>query len=403
MAEYTVTQINQIINDKLTNDRDLRNIFVRGEVVEINPYKLRNGGTMYFITLTDKSSKLGAMVFPNVVSRLGFVPEPGMSLIVMGDITVHVPNGAYRINITDMTPAGAGTAAAALKKLKEKLRKAGVFNNERPLPRLPKRIGVVTSKNGKAVTDITKNLADRYPLGEVFISHTKVQGEGAPGSIAAAIQKAVDAGCDVIIVGRGGGGTEDLTAFNDERVAYAVYNCPVPVISAVGHQDDYTVTDLAADRRESTPTGAAMNAAPTKAMIEEWINSYIQRADSAVRRAVTVRSDRFSLLYAKLSSQSPEERLRRMGEQLDSLEKRSTTAVHRCFERSESRLSGSINSLEALSPLKVMTRGYSLTYKGEELVRDAESLSEGDSVILRFSHGSAEAEIRKVNKQRSDT
>ncbi len=398
MAEYTITELNQKIDSILSSDRELRNIFVRGEIIQVNPYRLRNGGDMYFITLTDKTSKLGAMIFPNVVSRLGYIPEPGMSVIIMGDITVHVPNGAYRINITDMNPVGAGASSMALKQLKEKLRKAGVFDNERPLPRLPKRIGVVTSKNGRAVNDIIKNLEDRYPLGEVFISHTKVQGEGAPEEIAAAIYRAADAGCDVIIVGRGGGGTEDLSAFNDEKVAYAVYNCPVPVISAVGHQDDYTICDLAADRRESTPTGAAMNAAPSSDMIREWIDSYLRRAETAVNRSLNTAGDRFSLIYAKLSSQSPEERLRRAGERIESLENRNRQAIERSLERLDSRLSGCIRSLDALSPLKVMTRGYSLAYKGEELIRSAEALREGDTVSLRFSEGSAEAEIKKVNR-----
>ena len=399
MAEYTITELNQKIDSILSSDRELRNIFVRGEIVQVNPYRLRNGGDMYFITLTDKTSKLGAMIFPNVVSRLGYIPEPGMSVIIMGDITVHVPNGAYRINITDMNPVGAGASSMALKRLKEKLRKAGVFDNERPLPRLPKRIGVVTSKNGRAVNDIIRNLEVRYPLGEVYISHTKVQGEGAPEEIAAAINKAADAGCDVIIVGRGGGGTEDLSAFNDEKVAYAVYNCPVPVISAVGHQDDYTICDLAADRRESTPTGAAMNAAPSTDMIKEWIDSYMRRAETAVNRSLNTASDRFSLVYAKLSSQSPQERLKRAGERIESLENRNRQAIDRTIERFDSRLISCIRSLDALSPLKVMTRGYSLAYKGEELIRSADVLSEGDTVTLRFSQGSAEAEIKKVNNK----
>lgn len=398
MAEYTVTELNRKIDGILSTDRELRNIFVRAEIVQVNPYKLRNGGDMLFITLTDKTSRIGAMIYPNVLARLGYVPEPGMSVIVMGDVNVYVPNGTYSINITDMNPVGAGAKSMALKQLKEKLRKAGVFSNERPLPRLPKKIGVVTSKNGRAVSDITKTLADRYPIGEVYISHTKVQGEGAPEAIAEAIVRAAEAGCDVIIVGRGGGGTEDLSAFNDEKVAYAVYNCPVPVISAVGHQDDYTVCDLAADKRESTPTGAAMNAAPSSAMIKEWLDGYLRRADIAVKRTLNTGSDRFSLLFAKLSSQSPEERLRRAAEKLESLEKRNTMAAERCIERLDSRLVSSIQSLEALSPLKVMTRGYSLTYKGEELVRNADMLEEGDTVRLRFSQGSAEAEIKKVNR-----
>ena len=398
MAEYTVTELNRKIDGILSTDRELRNIFVRAEIVQVNPYKLRNGGDMLFITLTDKTSRIGAMIYPNVLARLGYVPEPGMSVIVMGDVNVYVPNGTYSINITDMNPVGAGAKSMALKQLKEKLRKAGVFSNERPLPRLPKKIGVVTSKNGRAVSDITKTLADRYPIGEVYISHTKVQGEGAPEALAEAIVRAAEAGCDVIIVGRGGGGTEDLSAFNDEKVAYAVYNCPVPVISAVGHQDDYTVCDLAADKRESTPTGAAMNAAPSQAMIKEWLDGYLRRADIAVKRTLNTGSDRFSLLFAKLSSQSPEERLRRAAEKLESLEKRNTMAAERCIERLDSRLVSSIQSLEALSPLKVMTRGYSLTYKGEELVRNADMLEEGDTVRLRFSQGSAEAEIKKVNR-----
>ena len=394
MPAISVKQLNERIAQRINGDDGLRGVLVRAEISEIKPFRMRNNQTMYFVTLKDRESRVGATIYPNIIERIGYVPEAGMAVVVTGDVEVYAPRGEYKLIINDVALQGEGAASLALKRLRERLQRAGVFNNQRPVPLLPKKIGVVTSKDGKAVGDIIKNIG--YPLAEVFVSHKRVQGEGAAEFICSAIERAENAGSDVIIVSRGGGATDELNAFNDERVALAIFRCRVPVISAVGHEMDWTLADYAADHRESTPTGAAKKAAANMDTINMWIDSSLQRAESALSRAFSVKSDRLSRLVTQLAAHSPEERMKRKEQQLANLSRQLSSAMNRSLERAENRLSGSVSKLDALSPLKVMTRGYSLTYKGSEPVRSSEDISEGDIVRLRFSSGQAEAEIKNI-------
>ena len=256
MPVITVTQINRYIGSILKNDRNIQGIMVRGEIS--NYVKHFRSGHVYF-TLKDSESAIKAVMFANSAARLKFAPEDGMAVIVSGSIGVYERDGAYQLYVNDIIPEGAGAQGAALEQLKRKLQKEGIFDtaHKRPIPAMPKKIGAVTSLSGAAVRDIINVLSRRYPLGEVYAVNALVQGEGAPESVCRGILRAEAAGCDVIIVGRGGGSSEDLSAFNTEKVAYAIYNCKVPVISAVGHETDFTIADLAADLRAPTPSAAA--------------------------------------------------------------------------------------------------------------------------------------------------
>ena len=392
MPVITVTQINKYIGSILKNDRNIQGVMVRGEITDY--VKHYRSGHVYF-TLKDSESSLKAVMFASAASRLRFEPEDGMSVIVSGSIGVYERDGAYQLYVNDIIPEGAGAAGAALEQLKKKLAKEGIFDtaHKRPMPPMPKKIGAVTSLSGAAVRDIINVLSRRYPLCEIYAVNALVQGEGAAESVCRGILKAESAGCDVIIVGRGGGSSDDLSAFNTEKVAYAVYNCKVPVISAVGHETDYTIADLAADLRAPTPSAAAELAAPDMASLYEKIAILERRAERSVLAQLDKASDRFIALNARLSAQSPENRLKLTAEKLAGLDKRREAAFSRYYERLEHQLSERIAKLDSLSPLKVLSRGYSLVYKEDKLLSSSEALEKGDKIKLTFGSGGAEAEI----------
>ena len=394
MPVVTVTQVNRYIGSKLKGDRVLQGIMVKGEIS--NFVRHFKSGHCYF-SLKDSESSIKAVMFAGAASRLKFLPEDGMFVVVSGSISVYERDGVYQLYANDIIPEGAGKASIELEQLKHRLEKEGIFAEEhkRPLPYMPKKIGTVTSLSGAAVRDIINVLTRRYPLCELYAVNALVQGEGAPESICRGILRAEQAGCDVIIVGRGGGSAEDLSAFNSEQVARAVYGCKVPVISAVGHEVDFTICDLAADMRAPTPSAAAELSAPEIGTLREMVEQYVNRAEKAAKSVCDRSAERFTAVSARLTVQSPENRLVLTEKSLDRCEERLWAALEKLMDRRGAELSEKIARLEALSPLKVMARGYSLVYSGDELVRSSETLSEGDTVTLRFDSGGAEAQITK--------
>ena len=393
MPVITVTQINRYIASILKNDRNIQGVMVRGEIS--NYVRHFRSGHIYF-TLKDQESSVKAVMFANSAARLRFEPEDGMSVIVSGSISVYEREGAYQLYVNDIIPEGVGAAVAALEQLKKKLQKEGLFDiaHKRPIPSMPKKIGAVTSLNGAAVRDIINVLTRRYPLCELFAVNALVQGEGAADSVCRGILKAEAAGCDVIIVGRGGGSSEDLSVFNTEKVAYAIYNCKVPVISAVGHETDYTIADLAADLRAPTPSAAAELASPDIALLYEKLSVIERRIEKAAVNQFDKSTDRFIALNARLSAQSPEKRLQLTGEHISGLEKRIEAAYLRYIDKLERIFAENTARLDSLSPLKVLSRGYSLVYKEDKLLISSESLEKGDNISITFGSGGAKAEIK---------
>lgn len=394
MPVVTVTQLNKYLGSVFRGDRNLQGIMIKGEISNfVCHYK---SGHMYF-TIKDSESALKAVMFAQAAARLKFVPEDGMSIVAAGNIVVYERDGVYQINVTDIIPEGKGKETAALEQLKRKLAKEGIFDtaHKRPLPDMPKKIGVVTSLSGAAVRDIINVLSRRWPLGEVYAVNAVVQGQSAPDSICAGILSAESAGCDVVIVGRGGGSSEDLSAFNSEKVAYAVYNCKVPVISAVGHETDISITDLAADMRAPTPSAAAELAASVSVdILSDRIRIAEKRLKSAVSSVVSEKEEKTALAGSRLSARSPENLLRLTEERLENLRKRYGFAFASYLGRMESKVNEKIRSLDNLSPLKVLSRGYSLVYKGEELISDSDKLENGDIVSIRLGEGGVTAEIK---------
>ncbi len=392
MPVITVSQINKYIGFILKGDRNLQGIMIKGEIS--NFVRHYRSGHIYF-TLKDAESSVKAVMFASAAARLKFEPEDGMSVIVSGSVNVYERDGVYQIYVNDIMPEGAGAANAALEQLKKKLAKEGIFDqaHKRPLPAMPRKIGVVTSLSGAAVRDIINVLTRRYPLCEVYAVNALVQGEEAPDSVCRGIIKAENAGCDVIIIGRGGGSSEDLSAFNTEKVTRAVYGAKVPVISAVGHETDFTLTDMAADMRAPTPSAAAELASPTIESLYERVERLAAQADSVFRRKLNSAEERVSLLAARLAARSPENRLKLAAERLDALGRRNDAAIERLMERKSAELARNAAALDSLSPLKVLSRGYSLVYRDGELLNSSENISKGDRVELRFGSGGASAEI----------
>ena len=392
MPVITVSQINKYIGFILKGDKNLQGIMIRGEIS--NFVRHYRSGHIYF-TLKDEESAVKAVMFAQSAARLKFEPEDGMSVIVSGSVGVYERDGVYQIYVNDIVPEGAGAANVALEQLKKKLAKEGIFDqaHKRPLPEMPRRIGVVTSLSGAAVRDVINVLTRRYPLCELYAVNALVQGEGAAESVCRGILRAEAAGCDVIIVGRGGGSSEDLSAFNTEKVAYAVYNCKVPVISAVGHETDFTIADLAADMRAPTPSAAAELAAPSVQNLYDRIDMLERRCEKSIMSQLDKAADRFAALNARLAAQSPENRLKLGENKLNELTGRTQQAFARYLERQYARLGESAARLDSLSPLKVLSRGYSLVYSGERLLSGTEKLNVGDEVEIRFGNGGAKAEI----------
>jgi len=392
MPVLTVTQINRYINFKIKEDKNIQNIMVRGEISNFTEHY--RSGHLYF-TLKDKECAVKAVMFASSASRLKFRPEDGMAVIVSGSISVYERDGVYQLYVSDIQPDGAGAAGIALEQLKAKLAKAGIFDtaHKRALPIMPKKIGAVTSLSGAAIRDIINILSRRYPLGELYTVNALVQGENAPDSICAGILKAEAAGCDVIIVGRGGGSSEDLGAFNTEKVAYAIYNCKVPVISAVGHETDFTISDLAADMRAPTPSAAAELAAPAAEHLKQKLDILESRMKNAVMSSIEKASDKFSVMNSRLTAQSPENRMKLGVERLKNLESRIRISYAKCISNKNTCLSEQIVKLDSLSPLKVLSRGYSLVYHNDKLINDSKDLRSGDVVRIRFNSGEVNAEI----------
>lgn len=391
MPVLTVTQINKYIGFKIKGDKNIQGIMVKGE---ISNFVRHYSGHCYF-TLKDKESSIRAVMFSSAASKLKFKPDDGMSAIVSGSVSVYEREGIYQIYVTDIQPEGVGAVSVAFEQLKKKLAKEGIFDmsHKRQLPLLPKKIGAVTSLSGAAVRDIINVLSRRYPIGKLYAVNTIVQGEEAPDSICKGILRAEAAGCDLIIVGRGGGSLEDLSAFNTEKVAYAIYNCKVPVISAVGHETDFTIADMAADLRAPTPSAAAELAVPSAENLKERIDVLERRLRNAALGIIDRAGDQYTALNSRLSSYSPENRLKLNSERLSSMDKRAEQAFFRYIECQKGKLAEKIAKLDSLSPLKVLSRGYSLVYNKSELVNDAEKLKTGDYVTIKFGKGEADALI----------
>lgn len=388
----TVSQLNKYIQFKIQSDLKLKGVAVKGEISNFTlHYK---SGHAYF-TLKDSGGAVKAVMFSRNVQRLRFVPENGMSVLVVGNVDVYERDGVYQIIASDIQPVGVGALHTGIEQLKEKLSKLGVFDisAKKKIPLMPKKIAVVTSLTGAALQDILNILSRRYPVCTVEIYPAQVQGDSAPDSICSALVQADSSGADTILLARGGGSLEDLMPFNTEKVAMTVYQCSIPVISAVGHETDTTLADYAADLRAPTPSAAAELASPQMSELIGSVDYMLKKLNDAFAAFVNERELLVQSALQKIRLHSPEKRvendlniLLRTREKLDML-------ANRKILQGENKLDKYYAQLSALSPLNVLDRGYTITTKNEKVVYSGEELDKNDLVEIRFKDTVKSAQI----------
>ena len=396
----TVSEINHLLHQKLEDDVMLTSIFIRGEISNFT-HHMKTGH--FYFTLKDEKASIRAIMFQWNARHLRFLPQNGMNVILFGSVQLFERDGICQINCADMQPDGIGALYLAFEQLRQKLEREGLFDaaHKRPLPPLPRKIGVVTSKNGAALQDIRQIISRRYPVAELIVIPALVQGEGAPESICAGIAAAQMIGLDILIVGRGGGSLEDLWAFNDERVARAIYASEVPVISAVGHEVDVTIADYVADLRAPTPSAAAELAVPDKQTLISMLENTQKRMHKALENKLHIAAEQQNRVRLILEKNSPQNRIAAWKDTHHQLEKRLEQQGKYLTERPRAILRQKEAALEALSPLKVLLRGYAAVFSDGKVISSAEKLVSGERITIRFSDGQAEAIVESVTMERN--
>lgn len=399
----TITQINEYIRSVMDRDPLLTSVAVKGE---ISNYKLYPSGHHYF-TLKDEGGALKCVMFRGNAMRLKFSPENGMKIIAIGKVSVYPRDGAYQLYVNAMAIDGVGDLHAAFEQLKAKLAARGLFDPEhkKKLPQFPNTIGIITSSAGAAVHDMLRVLRARYPLVKVKLLPVRVQGVEAPGEIAAAIRYANAHNlADVLIVGRGGGSIEDLWAFNDEQVAYAIYESTIPIISAVGHEPDVTISDFVADVRAATPSNAAELAVPDQAALYQHLDNLSGAMVSSLQRRVKAARQHLSILASSPSLQSPTRYLEQRREYLLQFSKRLGAAQQQCISNKRMRYVACAAKLDALSPLKVLGRGYVIAKTDvDKVLRSVEQIKPGDRLDITVSDGNISAAVLDVKEANNGT
>lgn len=397
----TVSQINFYLKSMLESDHRLQNVLVAGEISNFTDHY--RSGHLYF-SLKDEKSVLKAVMFAGSARFLKFKPADGMRVIVRGRISVYEPSGQYQLYAEEMQPDGVGALSIAFEQLKEKLEAEGLFDDsrKRPLPQYPRRIGVITSPTGAAVQDILQITSRRWPVAEIVFAPVLVQGEQAPEQLIRAVKDMNRKhACDVILLGRGGGSLEDLWAFNDEGLARAVYASEIPVVSCVGHETDFTICDFVADVRAPTPSAAAELATPDIREERQRCRSYFGYFRETGKRTVESLRQDVDMLIQNSPLGRPEQLLLPMRQKLTERFERMKTAVREKVGQGKQSLSLLAGRLDALSPLKVLQRGYAVaTDSTGQVLRSAKSLSPGDQFALRLSDGTLDAEVKKVTKSK---
>lgn len=395
----SVSQLNRYIKMNFDADENLANIFISGEISNFtNHYRT---GHLYF-TLKDDSAAVRAVMFNSSAKRLKFMPEDGMKVIARGRVSVYEASGQYQLYVDDMQPDGVGALNLAYEQLKEKLQKEGFFSelHKKPLPPYPEKVGVITSPTGAAVRDIINVLGRRFPYAEIVFCPVLVQGDGAHLQLIDAVNLFnSERAADVIIIGRGGGSIEDLWEFNDEGLARAVYNSEIPVISAVGHETDFTICDFVADMRAPTPSAAAELAVPDANELQYALSALKNRMFLNVSSGIADRRSTLEYLTSKGALKSPDEMLSNRSQRLD-------TAFSKMLSSYENRIGGkkvefisAATALSKLDPMSVLMRGFAfVSDKSGKNVYSSQALAKGDKINVRFHDGSAVCEVKEITQ-----
>ncbi|QAT49671.1 exodeoxyribonuclease VII large subunit [Caproiciproducens sp. NJN-50] len=395
----SVTQLNTYIRSVFEQDPHLTQVFVTGEISNFKNYY--RSGHLY-LSLKDDKSIVKAVMFARYAQRLRFMPEDGMKVIARGSVSVYEASGQYQLYIEDLQPDGVGALSVAFEQLKKKLESEGLFSNKKPIPKFPETIGVVTSPSGAAVRDIFTVLGRRYPAAQIVFCPVAVQGRDAAPQIAEAVGRFNRLRCaDVLIVGRGGGSLEDLWPFNEEIVARAVAASEIPVISAVGHETDFTICDFAADLRAPTPSAAAELAVPDQTELVARLDHLNRRFRQSMETVLSGAGRRMDRISESRVFRNPLERLELRRIEIDRLTSAFQTGLNRQLECKKSLLASASGRLNAMSPLAVLSRGYALACgeNGNPLSRASEA-RQGQSLTLKMNDGDLDCKVEKVTIRR---
>ncbi len=414
--EYlTVSQLTRYIKYKLDNDVNLREVYLKGE---ISNFKAHTRGHFYF-TIKDEGSRINAVMFASSASKVKFTPEDGMKILVTGRISVYEATGGYQIYVNEMMEDGVGNLYVAFEQLKKKLASEGLFDDryKKAIPKIPERVGVITASTGAAIRDIISTINRRFPLTEVILLPSLVQGEGAKEDIVRQIKRAEDYNLDVLIVGRGGGSIEDLWAFNEEIVARAIFECPIPIISAVGHEIDFTIADFVADLRAPTPTGAAEIAVPNKTDVINYINQLNLRSRKAVGTILELKKKRLDNIKGHYILNNPLDlysaKIQKLDYLTESLVKNYKVIIDKekiklnniktrslfsnplvILDKTKQKYALLLSKLDTLSPLKTLERGYGIIKLNDKAITSIKDLKQDDLINIELKDGSKEAIIK---------
>lgn len=410
----TVTQLTRYIKYKIDNDVNLNEVFLKGE---ISNFKAHSRGHFYF-TLKDETSRISAIMFASNTKKIKFMPQDGMKVLVTGKISVFEANGGYQIYVNDMLEDGVGNLYIAYEQLKKKLEQEGLFrqDHKKTIPKIPTRVGVVTAPTGAAIKDIISTIKRRWPLAEIILFPSLVQGDNAKEDIVKQIERSKDYNLDTLIVGRGGGSIEDLWPFNEEIVARSIYACKTPIISAVGHEIDFTIADFVADLRAPTPTGAAELAVPQKTDVENYLNQLKIRLNKAIQHKININKQKLEEIESRYIFQNPIaiyqakelqfdsilDRLKFVSKNILSIKEKKYISIMSSyiFQNPEKIITSQknkylqlISKLEPLSPLLTIKRGYTITKKEDKIITSIKQLKKNDKIELTLTDGTIDAEI----------
>ncbi len=392
----TVTALTKYIKYKFDHDHHLEDVLLEGE---ISNFKHNSRGHFYF-TLKDATAQISATMFSSSASKVKFEPQDGMKVYVKGTVSVYEPSGTYQINCRSMEISGLGDLMVAYEKLKKELEELGLFNPalKNPLPRFPKTIGVVTSPTGAAIRDIINTITRRYPLAKIILYPAIVQGESAKDDVAKQIKKAnLDNLCDVLIVGRGGGSIEDLWAFNEKVVAFAIYESKIPIISAVGHEIDFTIADFVADVRAATPTAAAELATPNVEILKQNIEYNIELLSKKIKRYFEDKRLKLLNIDKLLDSKNPKETLKHKKDILNNLSKELKNQILNLLVQKKHLFELKKNKLESLNPLMIMDRGYSILEIDGKIITDIKEVKKDDTLKTKLKNGEIISKVVEVH------
>ena len=390
----TISQINEYVKMRIDSDANLKKIFLKGE---ISNFKNHTRGHLYF-TLKDDNSRLSAVMFSSSATSLKFTPEDGMNVLVEGRLSCYPAQGTYQIYVDKMEMDGLGNLYLEYEKLKKKLSEEGLFDDskKKPIPKYPSKIGIVTASTGAAIKDILSTIKRRYPICETILFPSLVQGSGAAPDVVKQIEKAQEYDLDVLIVGRGGGSIEDLWAFNEEIVARAISNSKIPVISAVGHEVDFTIADYVADLRAPTPTGAAEMAVPVLSDVITSIDNLKIRLRENILKTLKQSELRFSKVKESFILSNPLAMYEVKEEKLNNYINVLNKYINDILVDKRHKLNIDLNSLKLLNPVNIMEKGYSLVKVKEKIISNADDLKIGEKIDIKLHKGEVIAEVKEI-------